>query len=497
MTASVAVAALLLGGVAAGAAYASARSAAHQRDVVLPAAVASRSLLASLVDQETGERGYLITGQDKFLQPYTAGQTRVTQLFQSLRKEVDRVDLGLLDAVVAADHTWLTETAAPEIASVRAGNRQAAANQEASGLGLTQFDNLRAAVGALSAALERELSESERTVRRENQLTFALVVVESAGLLILALSSRALLRRWVNDPIERLAGDVRVVAQGQLDHSVPATGSTELRSLGGDVEAMRRRLRDELEETRKSREALAQAGPVVVKLRAELAPSNSGACDQLAVAGRLAPAEGVLAGDWYDVISLKPDMVAAVMVDISGHGAEAGIFALQIKQLLLPALRLGLAPGDALGWVSEQLGTTDEQYATGLVITIDLSSGQSRWANAGHPAALHNRAGTITTLASTGPIIGPLPGVWQTEELAFEPSDLLALYTDGITEARDAGGHQFGMGAVIERFRLAAPGGPDEVVEELLTGVRDHTRAVLLDDATVLVLELRHPRPRQ
>jgi len=482
---------LVLGGVAAGAAWGSARAAAHQRDAVLPAAVASRSLLASLVDQETGERGYLITGQDKFLQPYTSGQTRVTALVESLRKEVGRGDLGLLNAVEAADHTWLTSTAEPEIADVRAGNRQAAINQESSGSGLAQFDSLRTAVGALSTALEEELSESERTVRRENQLTFVLILVESAGTLALALSGRILLRRWVSEPIERLAGDVRMVAQGQLDHSVPATvGSVELRSLGNDVEAMRRRLRDELEEARQSREALAQAGPVVVKLRSELAPSNSGASERLAVAGRLAPAEGVLAGDWYDVIDLKPDTVAAVMVDISGHGAEAGIFALQIKQLLLPALRLGLAPGDALGWVSEQLGVTEEQYATGLVITVELSAGRCRWANAGHPAALHNRAGTITTMSSTGPIIGPLPGAWETEEMAVEPGDLLVLYTDGITEARDPAGHEFGMAAVIERLRRAGPDGPYEVVEEILTGVRDHTQAVLIDDATIVVVQL-------
>jgi serine phosphatase RsbU (regulator of sigma subunit)/CHASE3 domain sensor protein len=491
LTASAAVLLLLLGGVAAAEAHASAHSAEHQRDVVLPAAVASRSLLASLVDQETGERGYLITGQDQFLQPYTTGQTRVTALFQSLRNHVGRADLKLLDAVVAADQLWLTSTAVPEIADVRAGNRQAAINQEASGSGLMEFNNLRTAVGALSGALESELSQSERTVRRESQLTFVLVLVESAGTILAAVGAQACLRRWVNDPIERLAGDVRVVAQGQLDHTVPATGAAELRGLGADVEAMRRRLRDELEEARQSREALAQAGPVVVKLRSELAPSNSGACDRLAVAGRLAPAEGVLAGDWYDVIALKPDTVAAVMVDISGHGAEAGIFALQIKQLLLPALRLGLTPGDALGWVSEQLGTTEEQYATGLVITLELSSGWCRWANAGHPAALHNRAGTITTLPATGPIIGPLPGVWATEELGIEPGDVLALYTDGITEARDASGREFGMGAVIERLRHASPAGPEEVVEEILSGVRDHTRAALTDDATILVVELR------
>jgi serine phosphatase RsbU (regulator of sigma subunit) len=65
------------------------------------------------------------------------------------------------------------------------------------------------------------------------------------------------------------------------------------------------------------------------------------------------------------------------------------------------------------------------------------------------------------------------------------------LYTDGITEARGADGREFGMGAVIDRFRTAGPAGPEEVVEEILTGVRDHTRAALIDDATILVIELR------
>src|SRR5580658_6110308 len=191
LTASAAVLLLLLGGVAAAEAHASAHSAEHQRDVVLPAAVASRSLLASLVDQETGERGYLITGQDQFLQPYTTGQTRVTALFQSLRNHVGRADLKLLDAVVAADQLWLTSTAVPEIADVRAGNRQAAINQEASGSGLMEFNNLRTAVGALSGALESELSQSERTVRRESQLTFVLVLVESAGTILAAVGAQA------------------------------------------------------------------------------------------------------------------------------------------------------------------------------------------------------------------------------------------------------------------------------------------------------------------
>lgn len=75
------------------------------------------------------------------------------------------------------------------------------------------------------------------------------------------------------------------------------------------------------------------------------------------------------------------------MVDISGHGPVAGLFALKIKQLLAPALRLGMSPGDALRWVADQLGDTGDQFATCLVVEISPSSGHCRYANAGHPPA--------------------------------------------------------------------------------------------------------------
>ena len=75
--------------------------------------------------------------------------------------------------------------------------------------------------------------------------TFDLVVLRAGIVVILVILTLFLLRRWINDPIERLAEEVRTVAEGDLDRPIEPSGPPELASLGADVEGMRRRLRNE------------------------------------------------------------------------------------------------------------------------------------------------------------------------------------------------------------------------------------------------------------
>src|SRR5215468_112540 len=87
----------------------------------------------------------------------------------------------------------------------------------------------------------------------------------------------------------------------------------------------------------RSWEALAQEGPAVVALRDALTPSTLHASGMV-LRGRVDPAEGELAGDWFDSFDLPHGRVGLVVGDVSGHGAAAGVFALRLKQLLGAAL---------------------------------------------------------------------------------------------------------------------------------------------------------------
>ncbi|HLG91524.1 MAG TPA: SpoIIE family protein phosphatase, partial [Acidimicrobiales bacterium] len=447
MTAAIAVVGGAVGALSGWSAWSAARLAQNERLVVLPSLVDARALLVDLDSLEASQRSRIAAGLQVFSgPPPSAAPTQ--QTLSRLQR-----DLGPGSALEALAHKaagdvqrWQQEvgndlaaratapTSPHELALLQAGQAQL-------------FDQAHSDVASLAARLQQQASGIDATVRSGSLRTLAMVLLLAAMTVGIALLSRMALQRWVTGPVGSLASDVRRVSSGDLDHMIEPCGPPEIDALGRDVEGMRRRLRDELDQVRQSREALASKEPALVELRRELAPRLAGA-GRLSLAAQLVPAAGILAGDWYDVVPSPRGGAVVALVDISGHGPAAGLFALQLKSFLLPALRSGLGPGDALGWVAEQVGDTGEQFATALVLHLDQDRGVARWANAGHPAALRHRRGGLLALGPTGPLLGPLPGPWETRELDLAAGDLFVLYTDGVTDARDRSGAELGAASV-------------------------------------------------
>ena len=162
--------------------------------------------------------------------------------------------------------------------------------------------------------------------------------------------------------------------RGALDSPIRITGPPELASLALDVDAMRGRIREQLVESERSRQAVEQSAAVVLTLRSELEPTVGDLPDGWTVAGRLRAAEGVVAGDCYDLFTTRDGQIALVVVDIAGHGATEGILALRCKEMLRTALTSGAAPGDALDTTAEILGDMGEEvFLTAFVAVIDTA----------------------------------------------------------------------------------------------------------------------------
>ncbi|WP_069462927.1 sensor histidine kinase [Actinacidiphila rubida] len=207
-----------------------------------PALVAAAQLEEALVSQETAVRGYGLTGQRSFLQPYTDGlvtQRRETAVLRSLLTD-DTPASGELDALLAQVETWQSRFARP-IAVAPQGAPVALAAQRADE-GKREFDTVRAAGDRLQQALTTRRDKSRADLRRadtERDWIFGFIAAVIALLAVLVFVA---LRRGVTRPLGRLAYDVRTIADGRFDHVVTPTGPSDIRALALDVEYMRDRM---------------------------------------------------------------------------------------------------------------------------------------------------------------------------------------------------------------------------------------------------------------
>ena len=459
-------------------------------DHLEPARSRLGTLLTALTDQETGQRGFIITGQERFLESYDDGGVLADAAIEELRPLLeDYPELqSAVQRVASRVSAWRQLGAEFEIEAKRSGRDTEAQALVATGTSKELFDRARGEVEDVDAAVRRELMRQEdRLDRFEDALTTVRLVGGAAALVMLA-GAGMVLRRWVTDPLDRLRASVRQIAAGDLDVRVRGAGPPEIQELGADVEAMRRRILAELDDASRARAALARRGMVVLTLREDLAPSRLDAPYGTRIAAHFLPAEGVVAGDWYDAVDLGDGRAMVALVDVSGHGGDAAVFALRTKHLMVAGLRSGLSPGEAFSWLAGQLGETDEHFLTGVVVEMHGASGRIRYASAGHPALVVYDGGGVRLLGPTGPMLGPLPGRWATVDSTIGEQGVVVAYSDGLIEARDATGEEFGVERLVEVVTDHGHGDPQLVVQRFRDRFEDFRPVSRPDDTTLLVV---------
>ncbi|WP_322759799.1 SpoIIE family protein phosphatase [Frankia sp. Cr2] len=479
-----------------------------------PAATTAAMLLADYVDQESSVRGYLITEDRSFLDSFDEAGKLIPVHYARLEMLLgDQTTLVTqLHSVAAAYEAWRSDVARPELAAMQDGAVAAARDVERSSTARTRLGALRADVTSLEIAISREQASTVGRVAGAQDLLLSSLGTAVFLVVVIVVTLSVVARRWLLRPIASLRRAVNAVAAGRYDTRIPAVGPKELVDLAGNVEAMRAQLVRLVRQNDRLWEALAQEGPAVVALRDALTPSTLHASG-LVVRGRVDPAEGELAGDWFDSVDLPGGRVGVVVGDVSGHGSAAGVYALRLKQLLGAALTGGVSdPGAAIEWVVDNLGETDEVFATAVVAVVDPATGTVEYANAGHPQGLllhrsgsrSGRAGELSatlpresptaevvTLTATGPLVSSLlaaPGAWATASLRLQPGDALFIYTDGLTEARNERGEQFGEDRLLAEILRVPSQGPQELLDAVFEAVRAHAPGRPSDDRTAIVL---------
>ncbi len=292
-------------------------------------------LAAAYSDQETGARGFVLSGDERFLEPFNSGTDRVVRLTRSLRAiAADEHSLRQpLDRAVSAGETWRTTAALRAIAEQRSGDSASAA-LVVTGQGKVLFDELRGRLAALTRRVD-DLSGQAHADASDSRSRLTLLIVLVVGFAVAGtLLASWLIRCWVTRPLDDLGEQVRRTRAGESQQPIRTVGPPEIAQLAVDVDAMRSRIEDQRADAERSRTAVEQSAAVLLTLRAHLEPQVGPLPRGWTLAAQLRAAVGVVAGDCYDIVFLERDRIGLVVVDIAGHGAVEGILALRCKELL-------------------------------------------------------------------------------------------------------------------------------------------------------------------
>ena len=211
------------------------------------------------------------------------------------------------------------------------------------------------------------------------------------------------------------------------------------------------------------------------------------------VYGNMAPARNV-GGDFFDVIILENGRLGLAVADVSDKGVPAALFMMS-SRTLLKGSAIGMGnPGGVLAEVNDLLTEDNEtfMFVTVLYAVFDPDSGRLDYANGGHSNPLLVRPdGSSEELPLTGGIaLGVMPELQYSESsITMEPGDTLILYTDGVSEAMNSDGEEFGVDRLRQIFVDHPPTSARQANEAILDAViRFADGYPQSDDVTCLVL---------
>ncbi|WP_308294853.1 ATP-binding protein [Streptomyces sp. JJ66] len=241
-----------------------------------PAQTETYRLQKALLDQERGLRGYVISRDEAWLEPYTAGAEDEDAALERLRPVLAdyptlREDLAEIERQAA---TWREDHAEPLIAQVEAGAVYTETDEELSA-SKQAFDRLRDVFSLqeehLLATREEAVTEMEATDTTHAWLFAGML----AAFLAIAVGLAFLLRLAVLRPLRALRTAVQRVADGEVTYHIPATGPADLRAVGGAVEAMREHIVAELDAARARETLLERQAEELDRHTTELERSNA------------------------------------------------------------------------------------------------------------------------------------------------------------------------------------------------------------------------------
>jgi phosphoserine phosphatase RsbU/P len=226
-----------------------------------------------------------------------------------------------------------------------------------------------------------------------------------------------------------------------------------------------------------------------------LLPSEAPVIEGFEISGINIPARHV-SGDYFDYIKVDDDRLGVAIADVSGKGVPASIIMAICRSVLRSQATGNSSPADVLQKVNRQLypDIKEDMFISMAYVVLDHVRGEVMLSRAGHdaPILFDHAARTATPVKPPGMVVGIDSGsvfdrITGDFALSLKRDDCLLLYTDGVTEALDANGDEFGPDRMIECVRASAPGGAAAIITGLIDELRRFVGAQPQNDDITLI----------
>ncbi len=343
---------------------------------------------------------------------------------------------------------------------------------------------------------------AQQTVLEIRREFFSLFLISIAACLAFSLMAGLLSSFWLTKPIRRVISGMEIVSGGNIHHTLEHFKETEFDRMSGIFNEMTGSLKQmmmELEENVRENESVRRELEIATEIQASIFPAHPPDVEGLEIEARSVPAMEV-GGDYYDFFGdPSGNRAGFVIADASGKGLPGTLYMTRSRSVFRVIASQGGGPGAILSrsnsYIAADASSGKGMFITVLCMLYDIPTKQMTCANAGHypPLWYQSREKAFTEPDVSGIPVGILPGQEYPEKsMKLSAGDLLALYTDGVIEARAENGGMFGVERLKELIAENSALGAHDLFLKIEAGVKAFIgQAPPFDDMTLMVIRVK------
>ena len=302
-----------------------------------------------------------------------------------------------------------------------------------------------------------------------------------------------LIKRVIINNLKKINDTLARITKGDLNVTVDVRSNEEFASLSDDINSTVTTLKRYIAE---AAARIDKELEYAKQIQLSALPTNFPNGDDYSIYAQMIAAKEV-GGDFYDFYKLSDTTVAFLAADVSGKGIPAAMFMMTAKTIIKDLAERGLAVNEIFTQANEKLCENNESgmFVTAWMGILDITTGQVKFANAGHNPPLLKRAnGSFEYLKTrAGFVLAGMEGIrYRIGELTLNPGDRLFLYTDGVPEATNTENKLYGEDRLLDFMNRNCAMEATELLPALKANIDEFVgEAPQFDDITMLMFDYK------